>query len=156
MIGQKFLPSRIVPFHTSLDLFLGVKTSCWLPSQHCQIGGVWLPLEAQNSAQCWARGRSSENVSPTWNKKSPPGKSFHLFGGFPGRCKTQFSSVISHMLCFTLPSAPLFFFQFTFYGRTLLTSAKAKGLPGSPYTTTLQTPSPARPMRSRNFRLQGV
>lgn len=161
MIGQKFLPSRVVPFHTSLDLFPGAKTSCWLPSQQRQIGGVCLPQEAQNSAQCWAWGRSSENVPLMWNKKSPPGKSLHLYGRFPGRCKTQFFPVISYMLCFTsgfclpIPLPP-----FTLYGRHpphTHTSAKAKESPGSPYTTSFADPhSPTYPMRSRNFRLQGV
>lgn len=161
MIGQKFLPSRVVPFHTSLDLFPGAKTSCWLPSQQRQIGGVCLPQEAQNSAQCWAWGRSSENVPLMWNKKSPPGKSLHLYGRFPGRCKTQFFPVISYMLCFTsgfclpIPLPP-----FTLYGRhpppTHTHLSQGKGVTWKPlYNQLCRSPLPHLPHEIQKLQATG-
>lgn len=63
VIGQKFLPSRLAPFCRSLDLFLGAKTSLWLPGQHCPKLVEW--------GSHRARGRSSVNV-PRCGIKAPP------------------------------------------------------------------------------------
>lgn len=102
-------------------------------------------------------GQNSVNVPPMWNKNPHQAKVFPSLEGFLGRCETQFflKHFLHALFHFSLCLPPPPFFLFTFYGRTLLTSAKTKGPPRSSYATVLQT-HPPHPMRSRYFRLQGV
>lgn len=82
MIGQKFLPSRLTPFCRSLDLFLGAKTSLWLPGQHCP--------KLVECGSHRARGRSSVNVPRCGIKAPRQAEVFPELEGFLGRCEAEF------------------------------------------------------------------
>lgn len=146
MIGQKFLPSRLAPFRRSLDLFLGAKTSLWLPGQHCP--------KLVECGSHWARGRSSVKVPPMWNTGPHQAEVFPWLEGFLGRCEAEFFlKHFSHALFHPRLQPPLYIFSIHFLWQDSARLSKGKEL-----ILKLSRPPPPHThlMRSRYFRLLGV